>query len=232
MAWVEGHGRRFSGKVALVTGGASGVGRAVAVALASEGALVVLTDPNEALGLFTLADIEALGGQGSYVAADATHPATSEAVVAATLARHGRLDVAVNSAALSERHVVRENLSGVYTGMCCQIGAMLTSGGGALVNLASITDAPGRSTVLAARDALLGITRAAALAYASRGIRCNVVGPILGPSEADRHQAEVSGEVTRLVLWLCSGEAAFVNGEYHAVESALAAKHRAPLVQS
>ncbi|MDO8374172.1 MAG: SDR family NAD(P)-dependent oxidoreductase, partial [Polaromonas sp.] len=130
-------------KVALVTGASSGIGRAIALVWAREGAQVVVSDINEPAGEETAALVRALGGDAMFVAADVGKPQDGEALVARTLALHGRLDIACNNAGIGGpqaptadypldgwAQVININLSGVFYGMKYQIAAMLKNGGG------------------------------------------------------------------------------------------------------
>ena len=180
-------------KVALVTGASSGIGRAVALAWAGEGAKVVVSDVNRDGGEETAAMVRAQGGDALFVAADVGKPADGEALVAQTLARYGRLDIACNNAGIGGpqaatadypldgwAQVININLSGVFYGMKYQIPAMLKGGGGSIINMASILGAvgfAGAPAYSAAKHGVLGLTQAAALEYSAQGVRINAVGP-------------------------------------------------------
>ena len=180
-------------KVALVTGGSSGIGRAIALTWAREGATVVVSDIDAKAGEETAALVRAQGCQALFVASDVTKPANSQNLVERTVAQFGRLDVACNNAGIGGpqaatadypldgwAQVIDINLSGVFYGMKYQIGAMLKNGGGAIINIASILGAVGFATApayTAAKHGVVGLTRAAALEYSALGIRINAVGP-------------------------------------------------------
>jgi NAD(P)-dependent dehydrogenase (short-subunit alcohol dehydrogenase family) len=184
---------RFAGKVAIVTGAGSGIGRAIAVAFAREGAKVVVSDLNEAGGRETAAQIAEQRGEALFVAADVSTAAENARLVSETVARFGALHVAVNNAGIGgQEHVVAAcppeewdrviavNLSGVFYGMHAQIPAIRTAGGGAIVNMGSILSKVGfrgHAPYVAAKHGLVGLTRTAALEVAAEGIRINVVGP-------------------------------------------------------
>ena len=180
-------------KVALVTGASSGIGRAVALVWAREGAKVVVSDINEAAGEETAAMVRATGADALFVAADVGKPEDSKNLVQRAVAHFGRLDVACNNAGIGGpsamtadypldgwAQVININLSGVFYGMQPQITAMLKTGGGSIVNVASILGAVAFAQApayTAAKHGVLGLTQAAALEYGPLGIRINAVGP-------------------------------------------------------
>ncbi|MDH4418316.1 MAG: SDR family oxidoreductase [Acidovorax sp.] len=180
-------------KVALVTGASSGIGRAIALVWAREGARVVVSDVNVQAGEETAALVRAAGGDAIFVAADVGKPEDCEAVVSRTVAHYGRLDIACNNAGIGGpqaptadypldgwAQVININLSGVFYGMKYQIAAMLKNGGGSIINMASILGAVGFATApayTAAKHGVVGLTKAAALEYSAQGVRINAVGP-------------------------------------------------------
>lgn len=180
-------------QVALVTGASSGIGRAIALTWAREGAKVVVSDVNVGGGEETAALVRATGGDALFVAADVGKPEDCEALVRRTVEHHGRLDVACNNAGIGGpqaptadypldgwAQVININLSGVFYGMKYQIAAMLQNGGGAIINMASILGSVGFATApayTAAKHGVVGLTKAAALEYSARGVRVNAVGP-------------------------------------------------------
>ncbi len=186
--------RLFEDKVALVTGGGSGIGRASALAFAQAGAKVVVSGRREKEAFETVALIQKAGGQGLFVRADVAQEAEVEQLVARTLSHYGRLDAAFNNAGIegevgkqtheqslaNYRTVMDTNVLGVLLAMKHEIAAMLKNGGGAIVNNASVgalVGFPGASVYVASKHAVLGLTRTAALEYAKQGVRVNAVSP-------------------------------------------------------
>jgi NAD(P)-dependent dehydrogenase (short-subunit alcohol dehydrogenase family) len=180
-------------KVCLVTGAASGIGRAIALVFAREGAKVVVSDVDRAGGEETVASLRAWPGSNAvFVAADVSEPADCQRLVARCVELHGRLDVACNNAGISGelaptadqslegwQHVIGVNLSGVFYCMKYELPELLKTRG-CIVNVASIlgsvgfANAPGYT---AAKHGVVGLTRTAALEYSGRGVRINAVGP-------------------------------------------------------
>jgi NAD(P)-dependent dehydrogenase (short-subunit alcohol dehydrogenase family) len=195
MTTDAGSGRgRVAGKVALVTGAASGIGRATALVLAREGATVTVTDLDEAGARGVAAEITAAGGEAVPAALDVTSEPAWQAAVGAVLAARGRLDVVVNNAGLSAakpvtemtlgewRRVMEVNLDGVFLGTKHAVLAMRQGGGGSIVNVSSasgIKASAGASAYCASKAAVIHFTRTAALECAARGdgIRVNAVLP-------------------------------------------------------
>jgi NAD(P)-dependent dehydrogenase (short-subunit alcohol dehydrogenase family) len=183
---------RFVGKVALITGAGGGIGRATALAFAAEGARVVVADWNEATATATAEAVRSARGEALFVRVDVSDEAQVAAMVAQTLAKFGRLDVAFNNAGvdlhgpsiteLDEKswdRVLDINLKGVWLCLKHEIPAMLERGG-AIVNMASVggvVAAPGLGAYIAAKHGVVGLTRTAALEFIGRGIRINALCP-------------------------------------------------------
>jgi NAD(P)-dependent dehydrogenase (short-subunit alcohol dehydrogenase family) len=179
--------------VALVTGAASGIGRAIALAYAASGARVLVSDVAVPGGEETVALVRAAGGEAVFQAADVSRAEDNEALVARALREWDRLDMACNNAGIGGalaptadypleawQQVIGVNLTGVFLGMRAQIPAMLRGGGGAIVNVASILGAVGFANApayTAAKHGVVGLTQATALEYGTQGIRVNAVGP-------------------------------------------------------
>ena len=239
--------QRFSGQTALVTGAGSGIGRALALALAREGAAVVATDINEQAAKDTAARIAQAGGRALALEQDARDPQAAQSVVDAAVEHFGGLHLAVNNAGVTSQIAplggypldewqrgIDTNLNGVFYGLRAQLPAIAAAGGGAVVTMASVLGAvarPGNPAYVAAKHAVIGLTKVAALDYAACGVRVNAVAPgyIDTPLLAQlpgkvreelisRHPMGRLGreeEAVALVLFLLSAVASFITGSCH-----------------
>ncbi|MFN3278119.1 MAG: SDR family NAD(P)-dependent oxidoreductase [Paracoccus hibiscisoli] len=241
----------FRGRTAIVTGAASGIGREIALELGRSGARVIVSDLHDTGCHAVAQQIEAAGGTARAFAADVADEAAMQALVACAEAEGGGLHMAVNNAGIGGpslptgeypaeewRRVIDINLNGVFYGMRWQIPAMERAGGGSIVNMSSILGSVGFANAapyVAAKHALLGLTRTAAMEYAARGVRVNAVGPAfidtpllsanLSPEAlaglAALHPMGRIGtpaEVSALTCFLLSNRASFVTGSYHLVD--------------
>ncbi len=183
---------RLAGKVAIVTGAGNGIGRATALALAAEGAVVLVADLDVDSGARVAAEISAQGGAGLFQPVDVRHSSDVQKMVAAAVDHWGQLDIVVNNVGvaipgtvvdISEAEWARVldiNLSGVWRGMKYGIPEMLKRGGGSIVNVSSIQSLQGLhnwSGYAASKGGINALTRQAAIEYASQGIRINAVAP-------------------------------------------------------
>jgi NAD(P)-dependent dehydrogenase (short-subunit alcohol dehydrogenase family) len=236
----------FTGKVAVVTGGSSGIGRATALAFAAEGARVAVASRRPAESEETVRMITAQGGEACFIATDVAREPDVKRLIAETMSRWGHLDFAFNNAGIlgpafvptpdyplaDWERVLSVNLTGVFLAMKYEIPAMLTTGGGAIVNMSSVAGKIGGPVSIAyysSKHGVIGATKGAAMEYAARGIRVNAVCPaiIKTPMADETFPPEMEAgliaahpigrfgapeEVAAAVTFLCSEKASFITG--------------------
>lgn len=242
--------KALENKVALVTGAGSGIGKAISLLYAKEGAKIVVSDVNEKAGNEVVSEIKSNGGEAIFVKADTSKAEDNKTMVEQAVKQFGGLQIAVNNAGIGGPispvaeypvdgwdKVISINLSGVFYGLRYQIPAMLKSGSGSIVNMASIlgkVGTKGSAAYVAAKHGVIGLTEAAALEYADQKIRINAIGPgyistpLLNSLDEATMKALVSlhpmgrlgtaDEVAQLALWLNSDKASFVTGSYYNVD--------------
>lgn len=241
--------KHLENKVALVTGAGSGIGLAAAELFSRKGAKVVISDISKKNGEAAVEKLKGMGGEALFVRADSSSPQDNEALVKKTMDKFGQLDLAVNNAGIGGalgmtgeypidgwQKVIDINLSGVFYGLRYQLPVMKE--GGAIVNIASILGITGTKSspaYVAAKHGVVGLTKAAALEYADKGIRINSVGPgyvrtPLVESSLDEASLNAlvglhpigrlgeSEEIAELIVWLASPKASFVTGAYYPVD--------------
>jgi len=246
----------FTGKVALITGGTSGIGRATAVELARRGAKVAVTGRRAPEGAQTVRLVKEAGGEAIFIQGDVTSEADVRKMVDTTVSKFGKLNFAFNNAGLEitgpivearpedYRKVFDINVLGVILSLKHEIPAILKSGGGAIVNNASVAGSIGMAGVsiyVASKHAVLGITKCAALEVATQGIRINAVSPAVidtdmftrfaGPAESDAAKYMKSlhpigrigrpDEIAKAVAFLLSDDSSFLVGHDLKVDGGL-----------
>ncbi|MEX1254857.1 MAG: SDR family NAD(P)-dependent oxidoreductase [Dehalococcoidia bacterium] len=227
---------RLQDKVALITGAGSGIGRAIALEFAREGAKVVAAEVDEGAGRAVADEIASAGGEARFQPCDVTKESDVQAAVQAAVDAYGRLDVMVNNAGVSQRDwdtTIAVNLSGVYYGCKHAAERMAAQGGGAIINLASILGLVGigsEDPYVAAKHGVVGLTRNVALTYARRGVRVNCINPgfiatpmtrLVAENEATRQLVETQTpigrwgrpeEIAKAALFLASDDSSYMTG--------------------
>ncbi len=221
--------KEFQDKVAIVTGGTSGIGRAAAVAYAREGARVVVAGRRAAEGEETVRLLRAQGGEGIFVATDVSKAAQVKELVERTMQKFGRLDFAFNNAGIEQ-----------------EIPAMLKTGGGSIVNTSSglgVIGMPGVEIYVASKHAVIGLTKSAALEFGKQGIRVNAVLPAVIDTdmfqrfagEKPEFRAQMTAmhpigrigkpeEIADAAIWLSSSKSSFVTGHSLLVDGGFTAQ--------
>ena len=248
----------LEGKVGLVTGGTSGIGRDTAILFARAGVKVVVAGRREQEGRETIELIRAASGDGLFVKTDVAKAADVDTLIQKAVEKFGRLDIAFNNAGIegvwvpivnqSEEdwdRTININLKGVWLCLKYEIQQMLKQGGGgAIVNMSSVAGqigAGGAGVYVASKHGVIGLTRTAALEYATQGIRVNAVCPaVIETPMADRAFGDPASskrilaqhpigrfgkpmEIAEAVLWMCSSKSSFMTGHYITLDGGMLA---------
>jgi A-factor type gamma-butyrolactone 1'-reductase (1S-forming) len=239
--------QRLTGKIALITGASSGIGAATARLFAREGATVVLAARNEEKLTIILEEIKRNGGKGSAIRTDVSDAASIESLIKQILDLYGQLDIAFNNAGASGifkplidvteeefDRMLAVNLKGIFLCMKYQIPAMVSGGGGAILNMSSVMGIVGKTRIspyIASKHGVIGLTKAAAIEYAKSNIRVNAIAP--GTIQTERFEGLLAGdasiaermasyipmgrlgsmsEVAETALWICSDSSSYLTG--------------------
>jgi Dehydrogenases with different specificities (related to short-chain alcohol dehydrogenases) len=249
----------LEGKVAFITGGTSGIGEATAKTLASRGVKVVVSGRRETLGLRVVNDIRSRGGEAIFIVTDVNTEESIKKAISRTVDEYGSLDMGVNNAGIAletlpladcDGHKLQEmlqtNVIGLFWCMKYEIQQMLKQKGGAIVNLTSIAGLNGipyAGTYAATKHAVVGLTKSAALDYATKNIRINAVAPGAIRTDIILQQMDFGTydeksviemfpmkrmgnpqEIANGIAWLCSDESSYVSGHVLAIDGGFTAK--------
>ena len=239
--------RYFENKIAVVTGAGSGIGRASAITFAENGAKVIVADIEPVSGTETVNLIKKNNGEAIFVKTDVSKSEDVEKLVLKTIEIYNRIDIAFNNAGIEVPmakiadileedwdRIININLKSVWLCMKYEIGAMLLQGCGVIVNMSSVVGILGQqdmASYVACKHAIIGLTKTAALEYASKGIRINAVCPVIVDTPMLERYTKgdpdtIAGlsaqyplkrlikpqEVANAVLWLCSEKSSYING--------------------
>ena len=244
----------FENKVVLITGGATGIGSVAALEFASRGAKIAIADQNETAGEATAEEVKAAGGEAIFIDTDVSDAKNVARMVKKCVADFGQIDCAINNAGVELEwapladadedlfdRIIAVNLKGVWLCLRQEIRQMLLQNGGTIVNTASIaamTAAPKMSSYAASKHGVIGLTKTAAVEYASAGIRINAVCPGVVDTDMTQRAIKKGGEgtekylpgihpmgriatpeeVVAAMLWLCSDASSFTTGAILPVE--------------
>lgn len=250
----------FSGKVVLVTGSASGFGKVLAYEFAKKGASLILSDVNSNDGQAIADEINANGGKAIFTKCDVSNTEHVKQMVEAGVAAFGKLDICINNAGIAGNalrtkthdfeedvwdNIMNVNAKGVWLCMKYELPHLLANGGGVVINVASVAGliaVPGNVAYAASKHAVIGITKTAAIEYASKNIRVNAVCPaftdtamvqnsIMQDKEYGQRLVMMNPmrrlgepqEVTSVIMFLCSDQNSFMNGQAIAIDGGLTA---------
>lgn len=250
----------LSNQVAVITGAASGIGYAAAQRFAEEGARLLLADRDTEAGETLAAELRDAGHEAIFQTTDVARAEDCAAMVARALDHYGRLDCAFNNAGISDgpqppgfldysaelwQRMLAVNLGGVFHCLQHELRAMLDSGGGAIVNTASIAGQiafPGVPGYVASKHGVVGLTRTVAVEFGARAIRCNAIAPgfvttpmtemVFGAPQGQEminaavpmQRTGTAAEIAELALWLCTSRAGYVNGGVYSADGGFLAR--------
>jgi NAD(P)-dependent dehydrogenase (short-subunit alcohol dehydrogenase family) len=233
---------RLKDKVVVITGAGSGIGRAIALEFAREGARLLLADVDEGSGQAVTEEVRTGNGEARFVRCDVRHEGDVKGAIDEAIRSFGRLDVMVNNAGVSQKDwdtTLSINLSGVYYGCVHAAEHMATQGGGSIINMSSMLGLVGvgaEDGYVAAKHGVVGLTKNFAIRYGPQNVRVNSINPgwiatpmtaMLRENEAIKHQVETQvplgrfglpEEIAKLALFLASDESSYITGATHAID--------------